>query len=739
MQNIYSQSINNESYLINFKNYYIYSDMISKRETCMRVYVPDMINQYNINDHINGIDAILKDGIDEEYVHNIKIEVAWENNISCKLFIIDYWFNLFMWSMVLKNGDCVRPKHVFWSAELKRGNIKKFVDNFVLTKENKIKHGNIFLNNNICDGLWYYSYIEQFSFYLANTINNEDDILLMKKVPLFNDLMHISLSGVPFDKVKDAGMEATNQAIDIIKESRKYIGYDHGLTNSFKASEAISPRQYKEARLNIGTKPNGTGGIYPYIIDKSFTTGGVNDPLSYFIESSTARAAQIMSKTNVGDSGDFARLLGLNNMDTILNLDRNYECMSQHFMQYTIKTKKHLDMIKNRYYRMNPRGMQYLIDEENDNHLIGQTIYLKSPMTCASKSSGNGICKCCYGDLYWTNININVGKIAAEILSSILTQILLSAKHLLETRIVSMRWLPSFQDFFYADINAIKLMDLDDNVLSKYFMIIDPEDVFLVNEEEDTISYDDDGNEIDYDNAEMDYDDGVSIYNEYVTRFYIQTPSGEMIQCGTQDNDSMYISKELNEQIRRKAAAVDGKVALPLSLLKDNVLFYVKISNNEISKTMDDIINVINKSSVTESMTKEEALQTLVDLIIDGGINIDAIHLEVILSNQIVSLEDVLKRPNWNDPYAQYKLLTLDHALVKNPSIVVSLLYKDLHKVLYNPLSYSKNAPSFFDLFFCEQPQVYMSKDMYDEEVQYEDYKRGLTMCKIIDKDGGDK
>ena len=152
-------------------------------------------------------------------------------------------------------------------------------------------------------------------------------------------------------------MEITNKAIKIIKNSKKYIGYDHGLANSFRAEEAINPRQYKEARLNIGTKPNGSGGIYPYIIDKSFTTGGVNDPLSYFIESSTARAAQIMSKTNVGDSGDFARLLGLNNTDTILNLDMNYECMSQHFIKFNIKSDKHLSMIKNRYFRFNPNGI----------------------------------------------------------------------------------------------------------------------------------------------------------------------------------------------------------------------------------------------------------------------------------------------------------------------------------------------------------------------------------------------
>lgn len=718
-----------DSYLVNFKNYYIYADMIMSRLPYTTVYVPEDITVENIADHIDGINAILQDGIDEDYIHNLKIEVAWENGKSCKLFIVDYWFNLFMWSMILKNGNRIRPKHIFWNMELKRKNIKNFVDEHVLTKENKIKYGNVFLNNNICDGLWHYSYIEQFAYYLANTINNEDDIDLMRAVPEYRDLLHVSLAGVPFDQVKNAGMEATNKAIEIIKNSRKFIGYDHGLANSFKASEAINPRQFKEARLNIGTKPNGTGGIYPYIINKSFTTGGVNDPLSYFIESSTARAAQIMSKTNVGDSGDFARLLGLNNMDTILNLDRNYECMSQHFIMYTIKSEKHLNMIKNRYYRLNPMGMQYLIDPKKDRNLIGQTIYLKSPMTCSSRTSGLGVCKCCYGDLYYTNININVGKIAAEILSSILTQILLSAKHLLEARIVAIKWLPQFQDFFDVDINAIKLTDLDELDLKKYHMIIDPDDVYLVNEEEDTISYDDDGNEI-----TIEADENSGVYNEYVNKFYIQTPDGEMIECGTQDNDSLYISRELNEQIRRKASAVDGKVSIPLNNLGDDILFYIKISNDEISKTMNDIINIINKASVTESMNKDEALQNLIDLVIDGGLDIDAVHLEVILANQIVSKYNVLEKPNWNDPNAQYRLLTLDHALVNNPSVVVSLLYKDLHKVLYNPLSFSKHAPSFFDLFFCEQPQVYMSDGLFSNDTKINDPERGIEMVKIVEK-----
>lgn len=720
--------IEEEDYLVNFKNYYIYADMIRDRLPGMVVYVPEAITIDNIADHINGINAILVDGIDTDYVHNLKIEVSWGVGVSCKLFIIDYWFNLFMWSMLLKNNDPILPKHVFWTAELRQRNIKSFIDEFVLTKDNKIKYGSAHLNNNICDSTWNFSSVEQFSYYLANTINNEDDIDLMKAVPEYYDIMHTSLAGIPFDRVKDAGMEVTNRAIEYIKNSRKYIGRDHGLANSFKSSEAINPRQFKEARINIGTKPTGSGSVYNYLIDRSFTNGGVNSPLMYYIESSAARTAQVLSKINVGDSGDLARILGLNNTDTILNMNESYECMSQHFIRYTVKSDKHLSAIKNRYYRMNPRGVQHVVDYKKDKHLIGQTIYLRSPMTCASKSSGHGICRCCYGDLYWTNRNINVGKIAVELLSAILTQILLSAKHLLETNIVAIKWLPRFQDFFDIDINVIKLTDLDGIDLKKYYLIIDPEDVYLVNEEDNTITYDNDDNEI------IVNDESVGVYNEYVTRFYIQAPTGELIECGSQDNEFMYISNELNEQIRRKASAVDGKVSIPLSVLTDCVLFYIEIANDEVSKRMNDIIHTINLSSVIENMDKDEAIGRLIDLIIDGNIDVDAIHLEVILSNQIVSAEDTLKRPNWNDPNAQYKMLTLDHALVNNPSIVVSLLYKDLHKVLYKPLSFTKNAPSFFDLFFCEQPQVYMSDGLFSDDTGINDYERGIEMVKIVDK-----
>ena len=52
-----------------------------------------------------------------------------------------------------------------------------------------------------------------------------------------------------------------------------------------------------------------------------------------------------------------------------------------------------------------------------------------------------------------------------------------------------------------------------------------------------------------------------------------------------------------------------------------------------------------------------------------------------------------------------------------------SLLNEKLEKMFYMPLTYKKTAPSFVDLFFMEQPQVYINNtNMVDGTFEYKDY-----------------
>ena len=134
------------------------------------------------------------------------------------------------------------------------------------------------------------------------------------------------------------------------------------------------------------------------------------------------------------------------------------------------------------------------------------------------------------------------------------------------------------------------------------------------------------------------------------------------------------------------------------------------INNNELSKTLENIKTTINRANeVHGNNTKEDFVMNFLQSIIEGGISLDAVHAEIIVSNQIRNSEDVLDKPDWTIPNETYQMLTLNEALTNNPSITVSLEYQKQPKALYYPMSFKKIKASTLDLFFMEQPQNLMS------------------------------
>ena len=141
------------------------------------------------------------------------------------------------------------------------------------------------LNNLFDDMISKMKYIDEFAMYLANTVNFTDTIKLMERYPDFNESIHADLSNTPIEDVKAIGMDYTNMQIKYIKAN------DHCLRDSFTSGEAISPKQFKEVSVNIGTKPDGQGGIFPYIIKNTPTS--VTLPDSYQWKESDVMAPMI--------------------------------------------------------------------------------------------------------------------------------------------------------------------------------------------------------------------------------------------------------------------------------------------------------------------------------------------------------------------------------------------------------------------------------------------------------------
>ena len=704
--------------LENIDNYFMYAPLA--RNEKVSVNTSD-INIGNWNSYYHGILNIMKDGIELKSVHEAMIGLVFPTQESVDISIPDLFINLILWYPLTAVGTPIGPQHLVVEETFTTKDIKKFMDRFII-EPNRSKIDNMKLNNIIADMVCNFVDVDFFSFYLADTLNLEDDIVLMEKSQKFRDLIHCDLSGVPIEKVKDAGMDIVHQAVDIIMHSKDIMGYDHYLKNAFSAKEGINIKQYKENHFNIGTKPDGQGSIYHEIVNQSYITGGLNNLLYQLIDSGSSRVAQIISKKNVGESGGFSRILGLSNINSFLHPDPTFDCHTKNFIHIPITNKEVLSKLKNRYYRIHPKGQEFLL-KATDTHMIGKWIYLRSPITCASKAHGHGICYKCYGDLAYTNADINIGRIATELITSILTQMRLSAKHLLETQINVMTWNEGFKNFFVIDTNAIKPVEAFTEAWQGYKLIIDP----------DKIEKEDDDEFFEhkfYDNEIHAAEDEGPFYNEYITEFTLETNEGVEIPIGSVVTDEspevkMYLTNELTSTIREIAKknfenedVEEDRIIIPMEYLEDKTLFFIKLQNNDLGKSLDLFSDLINKKPVTKSYTKDQLVEKLIEVAIKGHIGVDSIHFEVILSNQIKSAHSRLEDPNWYNEDEPYEILTLREALTDNPSVINSLIYEKLAKSLYYPLTYKKKAPSIFDLMFMRKPKKFLEAqhEIYDDK-----------------------
>ena len=391
----------------------------------------------------------------------------------------------------------------------------------------------------------------------------------------------------------------------------------------------------------------------------------------------------------------FARALGLNNLDSKLHPDPNYICDTKNFEVVTIENKDMLDEYDMRYYRFTQNGVEHEIDATKDKHLIGQTILIRSPMTCASAARGEGICYRCYGDLAYVNRDINIGQIASEQLSSIYTQILLSAKHLLESAIVKMEWTSGFFELFNVEYDQIVMKD--EFNYKGYKLIID--DILDDEDDEDEES------------------------RSYVLSFDIKYPDGHVVTIQSSDSendcDNIYLHQELYDYLDSYGANDDGIYELDMEkLTKLSALFTVEVKNNELSKTMNEIKNIIDNKKSTKLYDRNTILSAFVKTNLSGNIKICSNHFEVLLMNQIRNAQDMLDVPDWSHEGEQCQILTLNESLTNNRSISVRLQSSKIARSLTHPDNRRLHKASNMDLFYMEKPQEFLT-----DEYQVSTYK----------------
>lgn len=660
---------------------------------------PEQINVTTIDRYREDLMNVFKDGIETKEVHDARIELYWDDNRKCRLSLQDTFINLVLWRMVvvIDPSTTIQPCNIFYQKNVTGGAIKDYIDNNIVNKYVD-KVDVMILNREIYNSYKHLMDIDVFAQYFANTFDLWDFVDLIEKCPEVQDIFNYDYGTVPFEDVNEFGEKMTARFMEIIEtESKSFIGRDHCCANAIRAKSGLSLRQFKELSVNVGTKPDGLGSIYPHVINSSFLDTGLDSFESIFVETASAgRYAQIIAKGNVASSGAFARILGLNNMDTFLNDDPRFVCNTKNFVRTTITSKKMFKMLLGRWYRWSEVGEDHCIEEKDAESLIGKTILLRDPITCESHARGYGICYKCYGKLAYINHTINIGKIAAEILSSILTQRLLSAKHLLTAKPIKIVFGDMFAEYF---CNEELMISVNPDVTTRHAFVKIDIDAIESNLSEDDCE----------DSEEASFN-----MNEYVNEFILEV-DGVEYPMHSEAYDPLYFTGEFTDVLNRTKPVYDGEKSykvVSLSDLSGITMFQLPLVNNELVKALNDIKHIINLTKVTSSLTKDEILQKFLEAIIQGGLTIHSSHASLIISNLIRDKNDILERVNWSIPnQTEYVILPLSAALANHPSVSISLMYQGISRMLVSPITYKKHKPSRMDLFFMEKPQVVLKEN----------------------------
>ena len=366
-------------------------------------------------------------------------------------------------------------------------------------------------------------------------------------------------------------------------------------------------------------------------------------------------------------------------MDLKLHKDPNYDCGSINYYNKTIMDRKDLEDMSGRWY-LNEDNNHITQLISTDYHLVGKTLKFRSPTTCASK---DGICATCYGHMYTQNRNINIGLNSSLKLSEKNYQMIMSAKHVLNTSTETLNFSEEFNQFFQI-IEGYRISLRDD--------IENPEN-FLIKINKNLIGRD------------RDIDDMKQ--NEYVKEFVIYDKENETDILITEESEihiylADYLFKDIIQLRKRGKYDKEGWISIEMEDLdSEEDLFFVILKNNEITKPLKELKSLIEKGKEIEGVNNiSELIDKLNNLMKAGGIHVPSIHIEILARNIIRDKNDILEIPDYSKENPEYVITSIHNSIMHSKSFINSITFERVKQQLSDPTTYRKDGVSPLDNLF---------------------------------------
>jgi len=460
------------------------------------------------------------------------------------------------------------------------------------------------------------------------------------------------------------------QTVDIVKSNaEKYKILEAEMTkrgNPFfidsKYANIVKPKQMEELYINFSQIPDGRD-IIPVIMNGNGFKAGYHDKAVFYAGAIAAKVPDLMNDRWMGDSGYFNRNMMMLTYGTISKTV--YDCGSRNPIPIIVDDVV-LDMMQGRFYMRNRNDGILRVLDKNDKHLIGQRLWFRSPCTC---NLNEDCCHVCYGTKALQVGDLEGGFIyTTELMTSRVSQNILSAKHLLKTDAERIefttnwdRWLQMYSSNVYPkeDDKRFKISireDYHDNIAESLTLYM--------------------GNDM----------EPVTISN-YAD---IHIPQAVLDKMKRVEIDDVPYLQTTNHKVIETEGALCEITPINISV---------------ISRYMD-IIKFFN-STIAKHDCVEDAVMSLMNML-HGLIPILSVHGEIIIGHLLRDMNNKMLRPNWLEENQQYQIVTVKTALDNSESAMTAVAFEKTGDQLLKSIFDQRNeinrvgVRSFSDYMFGE-------------------------------------
>lgn len=492
-----------------------------------------------------------------------------------------------------------------------------------------------------------------------------------------HDLMELNIDEeMQPNEIEEILLDAEEKLINELKSIK-----NNPIGTILRSGTGIKHKQAVEFFISKGLMPTIDGTTIPLPIKNSTLIGGISKASDLYIDGTGSRKSLIMSHTVMGNAGHFGKMLA--ELARTLSLSKRVaDCGTKHRVKYFVESKKFLKKLDNRYFSLTKNGELELLKANKMEYLINKEIYVRSPATCCLE---NEVCSRCMGKIATFNFDIAAGFCAFLIkeVTKVLEQNILSTKHLLTTTSEKIEFNDTFHKYFTLSSNEVNV-NLNDNEeiesIEDWVMVLN----------KDTIEKEDD----------MDMEEGLNTYisdGKFTVKNIKTNQTFEISELGKKN---LYLSDELIELFK-------SSNTIKFSDLDESApLFIIQISNNELTRPLYEIMDIINTKKKTDfERTIDNMSQKFVQLLIESKIAAPAVSAEVIINRLLRLPDDMFNRPDFNSvKMPDYTISTSMASLERNNSATVGLAFQFLNRQLTNLESFTKkSSPSYLDPLFREE------------------------------------